>query len=222
MPEGHRHACQMDGCSLQQSHVLSMCPDLQMRDQISQVGARVGGGEGAGDRALGKPWAGPEVSVMLLYASASLPLTWVAPAAAGTTTLSLCHAPSGPGSDPDRVPEASGGAEWKPSVAAAAHTGSRPVHPEACASAACMLLSLRVGQECSRHHAGQITGSRSPRSATGQCRGRRRAGRLPRLPHSPALSTLGPSGVTGLQGGARDCAGLHTYTPDTTGSYSCR
>jgi hypothetical protein len=36
-----------------------------------------------------------------------LPLTWVAPAAAGTTTFNICITSSGPGSHPDRALEVS-------------------------------------------------------------------------------------------------------------------
>jgi hypothetical protein len=45
---------------------------------------------------------------MLPQASTSLPLTWVAPAAASTTTLDICCPLSGPGTHPDRMLEWSG------------------------------------------------------------------------------------------------------------------
>ena len=44
-------------------------------------------------------------SVVLLLGSTRLPLTWVAPAAASTTTLGICSTSSGPGSYPYRALE---------------------------------------------------------------------------------------------------------------------
>ena len=48
---------------------------------------------------------GQWVMSLVLLGFTRLPLTWVAPAAAGTTTLNVCRASSGPGSYPDRALE---------------------------------------------------------------------------------------------------------------------
>jgi hypothetical protein len=71
--------------------------------------------------------------VVLPVPSSMLVHTWVAPAAAGTTTFDSCLSSSGPGSYPTMLRSSQvlvlGSAVRGSGMAAAAHTGSLPVHP---------------------------------------------------------------------------------------------
>ncbi len=51
------------------------------------------------------PSMGQQVVSVVFLGFTRLPLTWVAPAAAGTTTLNICITSSEPGSYPDRALE---------------------------------------------------------------------------------------------------------------------
>ena len=81
---------------------LLISPDMH----CGYASRRLGGGQGwgrvgAGDRAL----EGPEAMLVVSMDSPSLPLTWVALAAASTTTLDVCSTSTGPGSYPGHVLE---------------------------------------------------------------------------------------------------------------------
>jgi hypothetical protein len=155
-------ACmELDGC-LQPTLVtqllnLPKSPDIT-RDPTG--GHRDRGWGGGGRPSLGKRRRGPRCSGCA-PPGFHLP-GWRRPLA-DTTTVDICGAHRGRAVTPTGVGKGSGGARRRPGMAAAAHTGSLPVHPVACASSICMLLSLWVRQGWSRDHARQLPGSRRPR-----------------------------------------------------------
>ena len=116
-----------------------------------------------GDRALQRPWRRPCAPLGISKPA----LTWVVPAAGRHRHCERLWLSSGPGSHPDRglggvLWTLGGGRGW---LLQLTQGHSLYVHPEACASATCMLLSLSVVQAQVRHHPGQKIASRSSRSA---------------------------------------------------------
>jgi hypothetical protein len=95
-----------DGCSqhtaVTRGHNLLISPDIT---QIMQTGACWGVRGGCGRPSLAVAVETSLCSCRPPVASSKLALTWVTPAAAGTTTLNVCRASSGPGSYPDRALE---------------------------------------------------------------------------------------------------------------------
>ena len=139
-------------------------------DMISYVaGGHVGGWRGRGERpslwrSRRRPWCSGSAPPAFHLPGWCQPL-------ADTTTANICGPNQGRAVTPTTCGKGLGGAGRRPGMSLGAHTGSLPVHPAGCASAACMPPSLGAVQGRSRHHAGQLPVSRGPRSASGPVRG---------------------------------------------------